>query len=71
MRRSTDANYTDGFDAFARALQATFPARHDAPLALALLLSEGRPVTATALAQAANRGHSQTTTSPTRPSKSR
>lgn len=57
MRPSADANYADRFDAFARVLQGTFPARDDAPLALALLrlLSEGRPVTAAALAQAADR----------------
>src|SRR4051812_20117645 len=57
MRRSADGGDADGFDAFARALQGTFPAREDAPLALALLrlLSEGRPVTAAALAQAADR----------------
>ena len=41
MRRSAEA---EGVEAFARALQGTFPARDDAPLALALLrlLSEGR-----------------------------
>ncbi len=57
MRPSADAGDTDGFDAFARALQSTFPAGNDASLALALLrlLSEGRPVTPAALAQAANR----------------
>ncbi len=40
-----------------RALQGTFPARDEAPLALTLLrlLSEGRPVTAAALAQTAER----------------
>jgi alkylmercury lyase len=61
MRRSADASDVDGFEAFARALQSTFPARDDAPLALALLrlLSEGRPVTATALARAANRGEGE------------
>jgi len=44
-------------DAFARALQGTFPAHDDAPLALALLrhLSEGRPVSAAALARAVDR----------------
>jgi alkylmercury lyase len=57
MRRSADAGVVDGFDAFARALQSTFPARDDAPLALALLrlLGQGRPVTAGALAQATDR----------------
>ena len=57
MCRSADAGAAEGFDAFARALSGTFPARDDAPLALALLrlLSEGRPVTAAALAQAADR----------------
>ena len=57
MRRSADASDADGLDAFARALQGTFPARDDAPLALALLrlLSEGRPVGAAALAQAVDR----------------
>jgi hypothetical protein len=37
MRRSADASDVDGFEAFARALQSTFPARDDAPLVLALL----------------------------------
>lgn len=57
MRRSADASDADGFDAFARALQSTLPARNDGLLALALLrlLSEGRPVTTAALAQAADR----------------
>jgi hypothetical protein len=57
MRRSADPSHADGFDAFARALQGRFPARTHAPLALALLrlLSEGRPVSAAALAQAADR----------------
>ena len=55
MRPSADAGDTDGFDAFARALQSTFPAGNDASLALLRLLSEGRPVTPAALAQAANR----------------
>jgi hypothetical protein len=57
MSRLADASRPDGFDAFARALQSIFPARNDAPLALTLLrlLSEGRPVTASALAQAAER----------------
>src|SRR4051812_23501763 len=61
MRRSAEASHVDGFEAFTRALQSTFPARDDAPLALALLrlLSEGRPVTATALARAANRGEGE------------
>src|SRR4051812_12144416 len=58
MCRSADASDVDGFEAFARALQGTFPARDDAPLALRLL-SEGRPVTATALARAANRGEGE------------
>ncbi len=55
MRRLADASQPDCFDAFARALQSTFPARNDAPLALTLLrlLSTGRPVTPAALAQAA------------------
>ena len=52
MRRSADANDADGFDAFARALQSTFPAREDAPLSLLRLLSEGRPLTTATLAQA-------------------
>lgn len=49
----------DGFDAFARALQSTFPARDDAPLALALLrlLSHGEPASVVALAQATARTH--------------
>src|SRR3954452_21359527 len=57
MRRSADVGDADGFGAFARALQSTFPARNDAPLARTLLrlLSEGRPVTAAALAQTADR----------------
>jgi len=57
MRRRADASQSDGFEAFAGALQATFPARDDAPLALTLLrlLSAGRPVTAAALAQTAER----------------
>ena len=57
MHRLADTSHSDGFDAFARALQRTFPARNDAPLALTLLrlLSEGRPVSAPALAQAADR----------------
>ena len=57
MRRSADAGDVDGLDAFARALQSTFPARDDAPVALALLrlLSDGRPVGAAALARAADR----------------
>lgn len=61
MRRSADANDADGFDAFARALQSTFPARSDTPLALALLrlLSEGRPVSAAALAETADRSESE------------
>jgi hypothetical protein len=37
LRRSADAGGADGFDAFARALQSTFPALNDAPLALTLL----------------------------------
>ncbi len=54
MRRLADAGRPDGFDAFARGLQSTFPARGDAPLAVALLrlLAAGRPVTAAALARA-------------------
>jgi len=57
MRRLAEGNHADGFDAFARALQSTFPARNDAPLALTLLrlLSGGLPMTAAALAQATDR----------------
>lgn len=57
MRRLADAIDADALNAFARALQSTFPARNDAPLALTLLrlLSQGRPVPAAALAQAADR----------------
>ena len=57
MRRLASAGRPDGFDAFARGLQSTFPARGDAPLAVALLrlLSAGRPVSAAALARAVDR----------------
>jgi hypothetical protein len=37
MRRLADASPPDGFGASSRALQSTFPARDDAPLALTLL----------------------------------
>ena len=58
MRRSADANDAD---AFVRALQSTFPARNDAPLALALLrlLSKGWPVSAAALARAADHAEAE------------
>ena len=57
MRRWANASRPDGFDAFARGLQIIFPARGDAPLAVALLrlLSAGRPVSAAALARAVGR----------------
>ena len=50
MRQLANASRPDGFDAFARGLQSTFPARGDTPLAVALLrlLSAGRPVSAAA-----------------------
>jgi len=48
-----DSDDRGGLEAFAVALQSTFPARDDASLALALLglLSDGRAVTATTLTQ--------------------
>jgi len=51
-----DSDDRGGLEAFAVALQSTFPARDDASLALALLglLSDGRAVTATTLTQTAN-----------------
>ncbi len=56
MRRLADPSRPEGFDTFARGLQSTFPARDDAPLAVALLglLSAGRAVTAETLTQTAN-----------------
>ncbi len=52
-----DSDERGGMEAFAVALQSTFPARDDASLALALLglLSDGRAVTATTQTQTRQR----------------
>jgi alkylmercury lyase len=56
-RRSSERRGDPSVELTASALQATFPARQDAPLAVTLLrlLSLGRPVTTSALAEAAGR----------------